>query len=198
VKSLGKDVLEEAAQKLLCGKAHGLPSELAAVLIAEEDLFICDGQDAVVGNGDAVDVAGEITQDLARVLESGPAMDNPVLLPDGFREDRLGQGLSGQLDELGPEQEGEGGSARGRRQGFSQPFLPDSGHGYKSWLSKRLCVQVTPGRSGYHTRPRAGGLRRHNDETCRRKLVGRDLPVFQRVDGSLDVGIFRCVHCSGA
>jgi len=44
VKSLGKDVLEEAAEELLCGKAHGLPAELPAVLVAEEDLFISDGQ----------------------------------------------------------------------------------------------------------------------------------------------------------
>src|SRR5215472_2429528 len=61
----GEHMEEEAAQELTCSELHGaLLSVVGIVLPAEGDLFAVEGQQAVVGDGDAVGIAAEITQHL--------------------------------------------------------------------------------------------------------------------------------------
>lgn len=62
VKALGKHMLEEPAHKLVPGKGTGAPLRTLAVFVAECDCTLVDGLDASVGDGDAVDVAGEIVE----------------------------------------------------------------------------------------------------------------------------------------
>ena len=61
------DMEQEAAEKLGNGQAQffvGAPR--GVVFVAQADVIVLDGDDALVREGDAVGVAGEIVQDLPR------------------------------------------------------------------------------------------------------------------------------------
>ena len=75
VQALRQDVLEEAAYELLAGNAAGPPTVGFAMLVADGDSLIVEGDDAGVGDGDAEDVAGEVIQDGVIALAPGRAVD---------------------------------------------------------------------------------------------------------------------------
>ena len=51
MKASGKHVLEESADELHHRQAHRLPSLLAGIFVAEGNLAVTHGEDAIVGDG---------------------------------------------------------------------------------------------------------------------------------------------------
>jgi len=78
-----QDVLEEAAHELLAGDTAHPPAVGFAMLVADGDRLIVEGDDAGVGDGDAEDIAGEIIEHGLFALAPGRAMDDPRLGPCG-------------------------------------------------------------------------------------------------------------------
>ncbi len=79
LETVGKDVEEEAADELVGGQRYGLrPVAVAVVLPAETDLaVVVDADQAIVGDGDAVGVAGDIGQHLFGSGEGRLGIDHP-------------------------------------------------------------------------------------------------------------------------
>jgi len=107
VHSFGQNVLQETMDELHRGKDHGLPFVIAGVLIAKSDLTIPTGENPAIGDGDAVEVAGEVVKGLFRALESRLAVDDPWDPPYGFRKAHGWQGLAGHLRKFGSENRGK-------------------------------------------------------------------------------------------
>jgi hypothetical protein len=81
-----QDVLEEAVDEVGAGQRHallglgGVRVLDAVVAVAEGDPAAVDRLDAVVGDGDAVDVAAQVADQRLGVGEGGLDVDHPVLL----------------------------------------------------------------------------------------------------------------------
>ena len=76
----GQDVKQEAAQELMSGNGHDLL--LAAVGIvspAEGDAIVFEGHEPMVGNGDAMGVAGQVVENMFGAAEGRLGVDDPVL-----------------------------------------------------------------------------------------------------------------------
>jgi hypothetical protein len=74
---------EEASQKLIRGNGHNLL--LAAVGIvspAERDAIVFQGHEAMVRNGDAVGVAGQVVENMFGAAERWLGVNDPVLLAE--------------------------------------------------------------------------------------------------------------------
>lgn len=70
----GQDVKQEAAQELMGRKSHNL--FLAAVCIvapAEGDTIVLKGYEPMVGDGDAMGIAGQVVEDMFRTPKGGLA-----------------------------------------------------------------------------------------------------------------------------
>jgi hypothetical protein len=86
----GQDVKQEAAQELMGGNGHDLL--LAAVGIispAEGDAIVFEGHEAMVGDGDAMGVAGQVVENMFGAAERWLGVDDPVLpeqLPEEVTE----------------------------------------------------------------------------------------------------------------
>ena len=79
-----QDMQQEAAHKLLRGQAHRLEAVLLAVVLpAEADAAVLDGQEAVVGDRDAVGVAAEVIEDTGGTVEGRLGIDDPLGLAQG-------------------------------------------------------------------------------------------------------------------
>ena len=77
--ALGQDVLGESAEELHPFESHGLLSgRIAAIPIGEAHGGLGDLEDALIADGDAVYVAGEIAEGLAGTAEGGLGVDDPV------------------------------------------------------------------------------------------------------------------------
>ena len=80
VEAVRQDVDEEAADELACGEGHHL-GPLAAlgaiVLPLEGDALAVERDEAAVGDGDAVGVAGEVGQNRLGSSERTLAVDDP-------------------------------------------------------------------------------------------------------------------------
>lgn len=103
VEPLGQNVLEKAAQEFQRRKTHCFPLSGVGILVTEPHLVVFQGNDAVVGDGDPVDIAGEVGEHLFRLFEGRPGEDDPVLFPDLSGKGCRGKGLSCALHEDGPE-----------------------------------------------------------------------------------------------
>jgi hypothetical protein len=57
VESLGSHVRQEAANKLLGGQGHGVPTMVLGVLVAEADVAVLDRDHTAIGQGDPVDIS---------------------------------------------------------------------------------------------------------------------------------------------
>jgi len=69
---------QEAADEFLGREGHCSPgSAVAIVLPAEANLAIVDGEQAVVGNGDAMRVASQVVEDLLRSGEGRLGVNHP-------------------------------------------------------------------------------------------------------------------------
>ena len=79
-KATGQDVKQEAAQELMGGNGHDLL--LAAVGIVpptEGDAIVFEGHEAMVGDGDAVGVAGQVVENVFGAAEGRLGVDHPIL-----------------------------------------------------------------------------------------------------------------------
>ena len=86
VETPGQNVLEEAPHELGSGESHSPPSMFLGVFVAGGDVAVLEGEDTVIGDRDAVDIAGKIRKHLISTLHGGFTVDNPVGLPEGLRE----------------------------------------------------------------------------------------------------------------
>jgi hypothetical protein len=79
-KTFGQDVKQKAAHELVRGNGHD--SGLVAACIVpptKRDVAAIEGNETVVGDGDTVSVAPEVTDHLLRAAEGGLGVDDPVL-----------------------------------------------------------------------------------------------------------------------
>jgi hypothetical protein len=79
----GQHVKQEAAQELMGGNGHDLL--LAAVGIvspAKGDAIVLKGHETMVGDGDAMGIAGQVVENLFRAAEGWLGVDHPVFLTE--------------------------------------------------------------------------------------------------------------------
>jgi hypothetical protein len=128
MEALGQDVGQEPANELAGGEPHGLEATRALdpiVLDLEGDAALVGGDQAAVGDGDAVGVAGQIGEHGLRPAERLLRIDDPLRSPERRQEggERAGFGKSSMfaeehqlagvmrrdqhLDDEAPEQAGE-------------------------------------------------------------------------------------------
>jgi hypothetical protein len=78
-------MLEKTPDELLGADGHGFDISTAfGILIPKSNLTVVGSKDSAIGDGDTVNVAGEIIEDCASALDGRFTVDDPVLLPDGF------------------------------------------------------------------------------------------------------------------
>jgi hypothetical protein len=83
----GQDVEQEAAQELLrIERHHSLLVPVGIILPTESNLVMFESHEAVVGDGHAMGVAGEITQHMMGTAEGWFGVDDPVLTEQGAQE----------------------------------------------------------------------------------------------------------------
>ncbi len=80
-------MLEKASNEFLGGQGHGFGPGIFVGPVTEGDFSVGDREDAMVGDGDAVDVSGKIVQYLLWALESGFAVDDPLGLGPRIGQD---------------------------------------------------------------------------------------------------------------
>ena len=84
----GQNVQQESAQELMGGNGHDLL--LAAVGIvspAEGNAIALEGHETMVGDGDAVGIAGQVVENMFGATEGWLGVDHPVLqaeLPESW------------------------------------------------------------------------------------------------------------------
>src|SRR5206468_3331762 len=81
VEAAGQDVDEEATDELVAGQRHdlhALASLGAVVLPPEDDTVVVAGDEAAVGDGDAMGVAAEIGEHRLRPGEGSLGIDDPL------------------------------------------------------------------------------------------------------------------------
>jgi hypothetical protein len=90
----GQHVQQESADELLSIEVHLLLEVVvAAVAITEGDTAIVEGQDAMVGDGDAVGVAAEVVEYLSRAGKGALGIDDSRLFSEGVQ--KVGEPLRG-------------------------------------------------------------------------------------------------------
>jgi hypothetical protein len=83
----GQEVEQEAAQELLDRKGHqALLVAVSGVSPAEGDLATLQGDEAMVGDGDTMRVAAQVTENVFRATEGRFAVDHPIL-PEQWAEE---------------------------------------------------------------------------------------------------------------
>jgi len=86
-KAAGQDVEQEAAQELLRSEGHdSFLVSVGIIFPAESNLIVLESYEAVVGDGHAMGVAGEIAEHMMRTTEGWLGIDDPVLAEEGTQE----------------------------------------------------------------------------------------------------------------
>ena len=86
-KAMGKHMKKEAAQKLLCCDRHQLLfAAVSIILPAKRHLSIGKVYDPMIGDGDAVGVAGQVMEDVLRATERRLRVHDPVLAEERTKE----------------------------------------------------------------------------------------------------------------
>ena len=98
VEPLGQHMLQKATDELMGGQGHGLPTLVLGVLVAEAHLPISDGEEAVVGQRDPVDIPAQVLQDLLRALHGRFTVDDPPFGPDRLGQGQVGAFLTHQIE----------------------------------------------------------------------------------------------------
>jgi len=81
--ALGQNVDQEAAQELICGDRHDLLLAATRIVFpAKRDSIILKRHQPMVGDGDAVRIAGEIVQNMLGTAEGWLGIDDPVLVEE--------------------------------------------------------------------------------------------------------------------
>jgi hypothetical protein len=82
---------QEAAQEFLRRKGHhSLVISVGIIFPAKGDLVVFEGDQAMVGDGDAMGVAAEITEDVMGTAERWFGIHHPVLTEQGTQESAEG------------------------------------------------------------------------------------------------------------
>ena len=78
-----ENVDQESAQKLISGNRHDLLlTALCVVFPAKRDSVILESHQSMVGDGDAVRIAGKIVQNMLGTAEGWLGIDDPVLVEE--------------------------------------------------------------------------------------------------------------------
>ena len=86
-KPFRQDVLQEAMQKFHAGQRHGALLVVVGVIFPSEDhLRFVNRENAVVGNGHAVRVTGQIVQDVLGSAKRWLGVNDPILLEQGVQK----------------------------------------------------------------------------------------------------------------
>jgi hypothetical protein len=86
-KASRQDVEQEAAQELLrTERHHSLLITVGIILPTESNLVILESHEAVIGDGHAMSVTGEIAEHMMGTAEGGLGVDDPVLTEQGAQE----------------------------------------------------------------------------------------------------------------
>jgi hypothetical protein len=86
-KAAGQDVKQEAAQELLGTERHpSLLISVGIILPAESNLAMLESHEAMVRDGYAMGIAGEIAEHMMGTAERGLGVDDPVLTEQGTQE----------------------------------------------------------------------------------------------------------------
>src|SRR4029077_12394955 len=98
----GQNMEEETAQELLRGQCH-LPLLIAVSIIlpAKSNLVAVEGHEAVVGDGHAMSVTGEIAQHMKGTAERWLGVDDPVLTEQWTQEGAEGLFVLERLENSG-------------------------------------------------------------------------------------------------
>ena len=96
--ALREHVQQEAANELLGGNGHrALLVAVSIIPPAERDVVAIEGEQSMIGDGDAMGIAAEVTQHLLGTAEGGLCINNPFLPEQRSQESgealRLGQVL---------------------------------------------------------------------------------------------------------
>ena len=84
VEALGQNVHEEASDELVDGQRHGAVAGVAVaavILVSEGDVGLVERDQAPVGDGDAVRVAGQVSQHGFGATEGRLGIHDPLLRP---------------------------------------------------------------------------------------------------------------------
>jgi len=94
-----ENVDQESSQKLICGDRHDLLLTAPCVVFpAKRDSIILESHQSMVGDGDAVRIAGEIVQNMFRTSEGWLGVDHPVFAEEESQERVESAGLSKTLE----------------------------------------------------------------------------------------------------
>jgi len=103
VEAIGQGVKEEAANELIGLELHDLGgAALTVILPSKGDMVVVEGDEAAIGNGDAVSVAAEIGENLGWSAERLFGIDDPVDVPHGGEMGGEGRGL-GEMRQIAEE-----------------------------------------------------------------------------------------------
>ncbi len=107
-------MLQKTAHKFHDRQGHGPPPAFplllafSGFLVSKSHPAVLDGENAVIGDSDPMNITGQILQDLVCALDTGFTIDYPILLPDLFRKCNARQSIFCHLHELGPKDKGKG------------------------------------------------------------------------------------------
>ena len=88
-KAIGQNVREKTADKLHGGQGHQLLFAMIAVIeILEGDSIFANGNDTMIGNGNAEDVASEIFEQFLHAVDGSLDIDFPIF-GEGLRQHNL-------------------------------------------------------------------------------------------------------------
>ena len=162
VEPLGQDVEQEAPDELVGRQRHRAVPRLpvvAVILVAEGDAALVESDEAAVGDGDAVGVAGEIGEHRFGPGEGRLGVDEPVL--PAQRREMGGEGLAS-TQALDLAEERAAGPPRERRRGRSGRAAGTGGTAPAPATGSRACSAPSACRRVISRRParscgRAGG-----------------------------------------
>jgi len=90
-KTAGQHMQQKAAQELWCRERHhSFAISVGIISPAENNLIVSESDQAMVGDGDAVGIAGEIAEDMMGTAEGWFGIDDPVLAEQGTQESAEG------------------------------------------------------------------------------------------------------------
>ena len=83
-------MLQKTPDELFGVDNHSLDISTAfGILIPKSHITIVDRKDSAVGDGDSVNVAGQIIKDCTSAMDGWFTVDDPFFLPYGFRKVNL-------------------------------------------------------------------------------------------------------------
>lgn len=101
-KAARQDVEQEAAQELMrAERHHSLLIPVGIILPAESNLVMLESHEAMVGDGYAMGIAGEIAEYMVGTAEGRLGVDDPVLTEQGAQEGAEGLFVFQRLENSG-------------------------------------------------------------------------------------------------